>query len=274
MKRTAALLLTLLLLLGTAACATKTAAGDKLTVYCFSAGKADAILLTTKETAVLIDTGEASFGGTIADYLKKSGITRLDALVITHFDKDHVGGAAKVLETVDVGATLVSNCEKNSDEYAAFLRAAAETGVQPETLREPRELTLGALRLTVYPPEAETFEKDPSNNSSLITAAYYGGTSFLFTGDAQNDRIAEFLTQCNARFDYLKVPYHGHWQKNLTLLTAAVQPRWAVITCSDEEPEDEKTVALLESAGAEVFLTRTAPVIAVSDGSSVTVRYE
>ena len=105
---TAALLCAALLLsgCGQATLVADTASGTKLEVYCFSAGKADAFLLYTEESAVLIDCGEKGFGKEILAYMEEAGIESLDYLIITHFDKDHVGGAAKVINSTPVETVL------------------------------------------------------------------------------------------------------------------------------------------------------------------------
>ena len=93
--------LTLLLLAGCAVGERPSAAAavpdepfDGLEVTVLDAGKADAILLTTPDSAVLIDCGEKGFGDEILGELAARGIGRLDVLIVTHFDQDHVGGAA------------------------------------------------------------------------------------------------------------------------------------------------------------------------------------
>ena len=74
---------------------------------------------------------------------------------------------------------------------------------------------------------------------------------------------------------YLKSnPHHGVYQKTLTTLLSAVKPSRALITSSAEEPEDPETLSLLEENGVEVFLTRTAPVLIISDGKTLDVRYD
>ena len=66
-------------------------AASTLNLWCFQAGKADAFLLWNESGTVLIDTGESGFGKEILKKLQELGIQRLDYLIITHFDKDHVG---------------------------------------------------------------------------------------------------------------------------------------------------------------------------------------
>ena len=242
-------------------------------VYCFSAGKADSFLLTTENSAVLIDAGESGFGKTILDYMEEKGISTLDYLIISHFDKDHVGGAAKVINKAGAGTVLQSNYLKDSSQCENYLEALQNAGIEAITVREVYTFTLDGAEYTVYPPAQEEYSSNPSNNSSLIVSVKYGERSFLFTGDAQNERIAEFVEENNSHYDFLKVPYHGHWQKNLELLLSDIDAKYAVITSSEEELEDEKTVDLLNKYGLETFLTRTAPVIVLCDGKNISVKY-
>ena len=243
-----------------------------LTVYGFSAGAADAFLLTAEDTAVLIDCGEKGFGKEIAAYLDGRGIERLDALIITHFDKDHVGGAAKVLSSVPVGRVLQSNHPKDSKEYDNYIEALDEAGLVAETVRETLRFTLGGVEYEIDPP-AGGYTEDGSNNSSLIVSVSNGADRLLFMGDAESQRIAEFLGKGSAACDFLKVPHHGRFDDRSAALVDAARPKLAVVTSSDDEPEDAEVVALLERAGAEVFLTRTGAVLAESGGHGVTARY-
>ena len=248
------------------------AAGTGLEVYCFSAGKADAFLLYTEGSAVLIDCGEKGFGKEILARLEEAGIESLDYLIITHFDKDHVGGAAKVINNIPVGAVLQSNCPKDSEEYEKYLTALANAGIEPVTVRESMAFTLDGVAYTVDPPRKEDYNSDDSNNSSLIVSVKNGENDLLFMADAQNDRIAEFLATDRTDYDFLKFPYHGHWQETLPELIASVKPEYTVITSSEAEPEDAETLSLLKEAGAAVYLTRNGPILLHCDGTDIQIR--
>ena len=246
----------------------------QLNVYVFSAGKADAALIYTDTHAVLIDCGEKGFGKDILDFMKENDIGSLDCMIITHFDKDHVGGAAKILGSVEVKQVFQSNYPKDSGEYDKYVQRLEECGIAPVTVRETVSLSFGGVSFTIDPPEQELYETDPSNNSSLITSVELGDCSLLFAGDAEDDRMAEFAAENERDYDFLKVPYHGHYQYGLDSFVASVKPEYAVITCSLKEPEDSKTAAVLKQAGAEVFLTRKNAVKVVCDGKTVKAAYD
>ena len=168
LKRLAVLLLAAALLLtGCAGDVTETAPasaeGSDLEVHFFDAGAADAILLTTENSAVLIDTGEKGFGKTILAYLEEKRIEQIDYLIITHFDKDHVGGAAKVLNSIPVGKVLQSNQPKDSDEYENYVEALVNAGVNPVTVRETYVFTVDGVSYTVDPPRQTEYDAKRSH---------------------------------------------------------------------------------------------------------------
>ena len=272
-KTVAALLALALLLTACAHPAAQTAPDTTQTdleVHFFDAGKADAILLTTANSTVLIDTGEQGFGKTILARLEEMEVRQLDVLIVTHFDQDHVGGAAKVLNSIPVGTVLQSNQPKDSEEYEKYVAALSGAGIEPVTVRETYEFTLDGVLYTVDPPRQVQYDEDGSNNSSLIVTAQNGDNRFLFTGDAQTARLVEFLETSSAACDVLKLPHHGQDEPLLDALLDAAKPSYAVVTSSDDEPESEAVVSALEGAGIRVLYTRNGAVTLRSDGTSVT----
>ena len=268
--RRVSLLLAAVLLLSLCGCGTtaqpsvaaakKDAASAPLAVWFFDAGKADAILLTTENAAVLIDCGEKGFGSTITDELAARGIKKLDLLIVTHFDQDHVGGAAKVIGSVDIGTVLQSNSPKDSSEYRKYIRALKKAGIEPMTVRETLSFEFDGV--------------DASNNSSLIVTVSLGSQTLLFMGDAESARIAEYLAGAPVDCTLLKVPHHGGKEPMTEALLEAVCPEYAVITCSDDERESASTTAALRSCGAEIFLTRLGSVSVCCDGETIEVFYD
>lgn len=245
---------------------------EKLNIYCFDAGKADSFLLYTENSAVLIDCGEKGFGKEILAKLDELGITKLDHLIITHFDKDHVGGAAKVINNFPVENLIASDCPKDSEEYEKYQKAITNAGLDENILRTSLSFTLDGVTYTIDPPAKTNYNSDDSNNSSLIVSVRNGENSFLFTGDAQDERIKEFVSGNKENYDVLKCPYHGNYQDSLSALLGSAQPSYVIITSSDDEPEDQKTLDLIASAGAQSYFTRKGSVLITSDGKNISIR--
>ena len=244
-----------------------------LKVYCFAAGKADAFLFYTDNSAVLIDTGESGFGKTIVQKCADLGINELDCLILTHFDKDHVGGAKKVIDSLKVDRILQSNSPKESDAYAKYLEAIERKAITPETVRSVLQFNADGVQYTVDPPAREIYEDSASNNSSLVTTVTHGDVNMLFLGDAEDARLQEYLAKKPRPCQVVKLPHHGRWHSALNALMAQTKPAYVIATSSTDELEDAATVSLMEKSGAQLFLTRKAPVEITSSAQGLQVRY-
>ena len=177
------------------------------------------------------------------------------------------------MKSLPVKTVLQSNCPKDSDSYEKYVEALAQSGIEPVTVRETYEFESGGVKYSVDPPAKEVYDSDPSNNSSLIVTASCAERSVLFAGDAESERIDEYLKKGASDCDVIKIPHHGRWDKMLEALLAATTPEYAIITSSDEEPEDERVITLLEERGVEVFLTREMYVTVTGGAESISVAY-
>ena len=269
-------------------------------VLVFNAGKADAILVLTENHTVMIDTGEEEHGQLIVDELLSRDITVVDYLIITHFDKDHVGGAAEIISSLDVKAVVVPNYRRDSRHYLRFADAMHENSIEPVILKKysPLEFILDGVIFTTYPSdldfaeysvgqdasEADYDDEDDEdielpnvNNFSLVTSITHGNKNFLFTGDAKARRLKELLSTreiMNTQYDFLKVPHHGRYNKRSMEFILAISPSYAVITCSKDNPADGQIVSSLSSVRAEAFLTTQGAVYCISNGELLTVEYQ
>lgn len=244
----------------------------KLKIYYFNAGKADSCIIYNDDFAVLIDTGEKELGSEILTYLEANNIKKIDYLIITHFDKDHVGGASYVLNEIQVDNVIQSNYPKESKVYTKYLNALSDKEITPVTLREDMSFNFGDVYFNINAPIEEVYSNNESNNSSLIVSMKYKNNSFLFMGDAENLRIEEYLDNNNASYDFLKVPYHGHYQTSLDDLLDVVKPKYSVITSSDDELEDNTTLELLNEVDCNTYLTRNGSILITSDGDTISIK--
>ena len=240
-------------------------------IYFFNAGKADSILIQNNDKYIMIDTGEESLSTDILRYYKKKNITKLDYLIITHFDKDHVGSASKIIDNIEVANVLQSNCPKESEYYDNYISSLENKNIEAQTISGNFEFTLEDLNVIVNGPD-KLFTSNESNNSSLVVSINYINTNYLFMGDCQNDRIEDFLSKNSSKYDFIKIPYHGHYQKKLSDLLESVKPTYSVITSSNDEPEDEETLELLEKLNIKNYLARNGSISVLSDGNSIKIK--
>lgn len=239
-------------------------------------GKADAIVLQCGGDTVVIDAGEEEDGEEVVAYLKKQGVTRVDTLMITHFDKDHVGGADTVVEELEVGQVLLPDYEGNSVEYADFMRTLQESGITPLRVRESLELSLGDAKLMVDPPASFEIPEgilEYDNNLSLVTTVVHGGNRLVLAGDIEKTGIRQWLESGNAApCDFIKMPHHGVYTKALEELLEATKPRYAVICTSSKNPAERKTLELLKTYNVQTMETKDGDVTVLSDGRMLQVQ--
>lgn len=239
-------------------------------------GKADAIAIQTGEDTLVIDTGEEEDGEELVFYLKNQGISQVDTLLITHYDQDHVGGADTLIESMDVGRVLVPDYEGTSTEYQDFMIALEEKGMTAERLKKTEEFELGSATVLVEPSascEIKNGEAEVDNNFSIITTVIHGKNRLLFTGDAEKQRIRQWLKKGQAEnCDFLKVPHHGVYNTALQELFEAVTPEYAVICSSNKNPADPQTIELLKKYTPHVFQTKDGNITLISDGKSLEMK--
>ncbi|MBR4780974.1 MAG: MBL fold metallo-hydrolase [Lachnospiraceae bacterium] len=243
-----------------------------LRVYCFELGKADSFLIYNNKTTILIDAGERGQGKDILQYMENNDINGIDMMFITHFDRDHVGGAAKLIGNTEVKEVYTPSYVKPSDDYDNFSEKVKEKKTPVTALKENKTFEINGITIDVNVPTKEVYEESPSNNSSLIIRVSYGETSFLFTGDAEGIRLREYIATQPEKCNVVKMPYHGNYTQFMGCLDEfldLVKPEYAVITSSKEEKEADETKDLIEKRGIKLYRTRKGSVLFESDGKSV-----
>lgn len=250
---------------------TATSLGEGVEVVAFSVGKADALLIRTEAGAILLDAGTDDVGEDLVLRLKQLGVDRLDALIVSHFDKDHIGGADAVLRNIPVGRVIQPEGENDSKQFKQYAQAAAEAGLVPEEIAEEVEMELAALTMTLIPAERAEYHNDFDNNISLVLRFQYGEIRFLFTGDVEEERIAELLERQDLQAQVFKVPHHGRLDALSGALFEKVSADVAIICCSQEEPEDDEIVDMLRDLNTQIHTTRTGEIRVTTDGQKIEV---
>ena len=166
---------------------------------------------------------------------------------------------------------MQSNYPKDSIYYDDYIEALDIKNIKPLTVDVDYEVDLDEIKMLVNPPETE-FDNNESNNSSLIVSIKFKNTSYLFTGDAQNDRIKSYLKGTVETCDFIKIPYHGAYQMQLDDLLNATRPDYAVITCSNQEPDVTETLKVLKDFKVKSYLTKNGAITVLSDGVNIKIK--
>jgi len=251
------------------------AGAQTLQVDFYDMGKADAALITAPDgTRILIDTGTNKGGKALVERFEKEGIDHIDVMIITHYDKDHVGGADKIIEDIGVSEVYMPVYEKDSKQYDQFVEALREGSVtmHPLKTKDTVQVSLENLNIIISAAHRTYYGNDEENDFSLCIRMSYGDTRFLFPGDAEAPRQLELIEEGNLSCDVLKVPYHGRLVSASEAFLSAAAPKIAFIPDGPDDPANEHLIAILQSLGTDVHCGKDGDLRVISDGKTVSVR--
>ncbi len=191
-------------------------------------GQGDAILVRDGAAAALVDTGPSD---AIVARLVALGVTRLEALVISHNHADHLGGADAVLAAIPVRRYVDNGWPAKSKLQEVVLELVDRLGV-PYLPASSAELAVGAWRLRLLRPPAEV-GGDEQNNRSLGLVVERGPFRALLTGDAEVEELNHWLAAgLITDVDLLKAGHHGSRNAVTPLLLHRAKPEVVVISCA------------------------------------------
>ena len=245
----------------------------EFTVTALNVGKADALILQTPNSVTVIDTGNKGNGKDIEKYLTAQGVSKIDRLIITHYDKDHVGGAARLINRMEVGEIFVPDYTSSVPDYESFMEKVNEKGKELTVMKAGTntEWKSDDASFRLFAPNKNYYGKDEENDFSLCLYAAHGGNTYLFAGDAEQARQQELLALKLGKVTFLKYPYHGNYMKTTEDFLNATSPKYAVVTCSEEEDADPSTVEALAKRGIAAYYTKNGTYSFISDGAGITV---
>ena len=242
-----------------------TGSAGPLVVTFIDVGQGDAILIAAPDGQVgLIDGGSAGKGALA--YLQTHGIHRIDLMIATHSDEEHIGGLVEVLNAMPVGKVLTSGPGDTSSTYAQFMQAIAAARAEYAQAVSGDTLNLGSLSFSVLSPAGNSGGNAGPN--SLVLRMSYAKTTFLFMGDAGAQVEAGILAAGRpVQADILKVGYAASCESSSPAFLEAIQPQVAVYSAGEEHPYGppcEAALSSLNGRGIFVFGTDGGGSISVS----------
>ncbi|MEM1054734.1 MAG: DNA internalization-related competence protein ComEC/Rec2 [Bacteroidota bacterium] len=260
-------------------------AAPRLDVAFLDVGQGDATVLRFPNgSAMLIDAGvrTASWdnGRTVLEHLARHGIRRLDAIVATHADADHVGGLPTVLGGTEVGRLVHSGETREDGVWAETQHLADSLGIAQQTVAAGDSLLLDpTVRIRILAPGPKALVAGDSNERSVALLVQYGETEFLLTGDAEAASEAEMVARYVPllRADVATVGHHGSRTSSTSNFVRAAsrdgETQWAVVSVARRNAyglPNEEPLQRWTEAGATVLSTATEGAVWLrSDGRDV-----
>lgn len=260
----------------------KTVNSDGLNVTFFDVGQGDCTIISVGGKTAIVDGGEKENASDIIEFLKANNTGKIDYVFATHPHSDHIGSLPIVINEMKAENVIMPNLPKSlvptTKIYSDFLSAASKNAENASYASPGDTYQLGDAKIKVLGPVGTP--KD-LNNASLVLKITYGKTSFLLTGDCEEEGEKKILSSRYASdldADVLKVGHHGSSTSSDKAFLNFVTPKYAVISCgagnSYGHPEKE-TLEKLADSQTQVFRTDLGGTITcVSDGTNIKITTE
>ena len=219
---------------------------NNLLVHFINVGQADAIAINLPDgKTMLIDNGSKKYNVDYIKYLKENVVhskhnNKLDYLVLTHADSDHIGGTMKLLKNFEINTIFMPQIVSNSQTFEEIYNYVMKN-CNYKTLGGEFEINKNGYKIKFF----EQLNSVDTNNSSQVVKLEYKKKSFLFTGDittdVEDDYILAYSNELNC--DVLKVAHHGSKTSTSQMFLNRVTPQYAVLSVGENNdynhPSDE-----------------------------------
>ena len=246
-----------------------------VTIKFIDVGQGEAILIALPEKTVLIDAGPTGSAPKIAQVLQELGRDKIDYLVATHPDEDHIGGMADVISSTQIGTIYAPNKTNNTATYRKFLTAIQNNNLQI-TLAEAGTIIdqTDSYKLEILWPKKDANFPE-TNDYSMIIKLTVGNKTFLFTGDAPTSAI---LDSNPGHIDVLKVSHHGSRTGTTEQLVRKLSPTYAVVSYAVDNSYGHPMQSVLNALhkhSVEVWGTGANGTITITcDGTNIDISGE
>ena len=216
-------------------------------------GQADSTLIKYKNKTMLIDAGNNEDGKNVVKFLKDKGISKLDYIVGTHYDEDHIGGLDDIIENFDIGKFYLSNGGELGPNYYNLEKAAKKKNLAITIPKVGDKIDFGDVDMEVM--SASKFDGKNDNNASIVIQAKYGSRKYLFMGDLEKQEEAKRKWN---EVDVLKAGHHGSNTSSTQEFLNQVKPKYVFVSAGKNNKyrlPNVKAMERIEKMGAKIFRT-------------------
>lgn len=200
-------------------------------VHIIDVGQGDSIFIQTLENKrILIDAGDEEAEHTVYSYLKRKGVKKIDVLIATHPDTDHIGSMDYIIDKFKISHFYMPDAKTDSEAFYNLLDSCRDKNLKIEYLTKGDILKIdSSTTMEILSPSAIT---DKNNLNSIVSLLNYKGYEFLFTGDAEKENESEILSSCNLPdIEFLKAGHHGSSSSSTNEFIEKLKPEAVAISC-------------------------------------------
>jgi len=221
-------------------------------------GQGDCAVFRENGAVIMFDVGprQGSFDAgrrLVWPALREFGIDRIDCLILSHPDMDHIGGLASIAQRVPVGRVVISEVFRDHPVMQFELQAAGFSGDRVRYISENSRMSFGDLKISLYPAPPNSIS---DNDRSLLAVVETHGKNIALSGDASQAAEQYWIKQNVPQCQMIKAGHHG---SNLSLSTHWLnyhQPEAVFFSCGRNNSFGHPAQEALERAvGSKIFRT-------------------
>jgi len=240
-------------------------AGQEMRVHFIDVGQGDSIFIESPNgKTMLVDGGVKGAGQRVVSYLKELGVNKLDIVVATHPDADHIGGLIPVLNSIDIGQFYDSGKVHTSQTFEEML-TLIDTKNIPYNIPKTGDRIAFDDDINMKVLNADENATD-NNDASIVFKLAYGNVSFLLTADA-GIALEKEMMQDDVKATILKAGHHGSNTSSSAEFIQAVHPEVTILSYGEGNkyghPHAE-VVERLQAIGSKIYETAEAGTVIVS----------
>jgi competence protein ComEC len=223
----------------------------------------------------LFEPDKQNIGETVvSNFLWEKGYDKVDYILATHADADHIQGLSDIARNFKIEAALFGRTPFKDENFAALYSILQKRGIKPIRISRGEVLTFGDVKIEVLFP-ARTDEIS-DNNHSIVLRIVFGERKFLLTGDIEKETEKELLQNPELlQADVVKIAHHGSRTSSTREFIDAARAQIAVIPVGKDSPFGHPHKEVLErwkNSGAQILTTGERGTVSIStDGKDLRI---
>jgi competence protein ComEC len=229
---------------------------DHLKVVFFNVGQGDSIFIeTSRGHQILIDGGPDNSVLNSLEKVMNPFDKNIDMVILTHADKDHLGGLISVLKTYNIDSFVWTGAQSDSEIFKELVDLIKNENVVNVDIHD--RILAADIELEIYNPINSVEDIKDLNDTSIVAKLIHGNSKFLLTGDLSSNFEDDLINNFDLKSNILKIGHHGSNHSTSDEFLKAVSPNCAVIQVGKNSygHPAERVMSLLEKNNVKILRT-------------------
>ncbi len=232
------------------------------------------LIITPKGKTILIDAGDEAHAKKVLSYVREQGIEKLDLVIATHPDADHIGGMDKVIKNFDIDVFAMPDVSAKTNQYKQIQRELKAKKMKATRLYQGDEVQIDDdIDFEILSP-VKGKKYDDTNEYSIVAKIVYKDTSFILMGDATMENEVDIINNVpDIDIDVLKLGHHGSSTSSSDYFITKTSPKIAIISCGKNNKyghPHQEVMRVLKKHGVTPYRTdEMGDIVITSDGKEI-----